>query len=55
MVRRLLPKIWATALPWYTPHRIPMSAQAQALAAEYSERAAKASPKALGMVESSEN
>lgn len=54
-LRHLLPKIWATSMPWYTPHRIPMPPAVQALAAEYSARAAEASPKAPGMVSSTEN
>jgi hypothetical protein len=37
--RRLLPKILATYLPWYTPHRIEMPAGARALAEGYGEGA----------------
>jgi hypothetical protein len=41
MTTRLLPKILATYLPWYTPHRIDMPASARALAEQYTGLAAQ--------------
>jgi uncharacterized protein len=38
-VRRFLPKVVATHLPWYTPHAIEMPAAAKALADRYASRA----------------
>lgn len=38
-LRLLVPKVWATYLPWYTPHRIAMPAQALARARHYTEAA----------------
>ena len=35
LFRHFLPKLFATYLPWYTPHRIPMPAPAQAIADRY--------------------
>lgn len=32
---QLLPKVWATYLPWYTPHRIPLPAGAREIAEQY--------------------
>ncbi len=39
VLRKLYPKILATYLPWYTPHRIAMPATVKALAARYSAEA----------------
>ncbi len=39
-VRRLFPRLLATYLPWYTPHRIPLPAGALELSARYSAVAA---------------
>jgi predicted metal-dependent hydrolase len=39
ILRRLMPKIMATYLPWYTPHRLGMPEGARALAAGYAEAA----------------
>ena len=38
-IRLLLPKVLATYLPWYTPHRIGLPARVQELAAHYTELA----------------
>ena len=43
-VRLLFPKLFATYLPWYTPHTIPLPAVASTLAKRYSEMALAAAP-----------
>ena len=40
-VRRLFPKLLATYLPWYTPHRIALPARARELSAQYGEATAQ--------------
>jgi hypothetical protein len=45
-VRLLFPKLFATYLPWYTPHAIPLPAEASALAKRYTEMALAAAPAA---------
>ncbi len=39
VARKLLPKVLATYMPWYTPHAIPLPEGAKELAARYSEMA----------------
>lgn len=39
LILQLLPRVLRTYLPGYTPHRIPMTAEMQALAAQYTARA----------------
>jgi len=38
-LRGLLPKVLGTSLPWYTPARIPFTAEMRSIADQYSERA----------------
>jgi hypothetical protein len=45
--RLLLPKVLATYLPWYTPHRIEMPPRVRELAERYTELAAGASTPAI--------
>lgn len=41
MIRHLLPRLLRTYLPGYSPHRIPLTPDMQALAAEYTARAVR--------------
>lgn len=41
VIRNVLPRFLRTVLPWYTPHRIPMTDEMRALAAEYTARATR--------------
>jgi len=43
MIRSLLPRVLRTYLPWYSPHRIPMTDEMRALAAQYTTRATRTS------------
>jgi len=44
-LRRFLPKVFATYMPWYTPHRIAMPEQLRALGEHYTQLAAQGSAK----------
>lgn len=44
VLRLLLPKVFATYLPWYTPHAIALPEQTSALAKRYSEMALPVAP-----------